>query len=904
MATTSDAHTVPAGRAVHPLSVTLPFCRACGTDHGRGVTVCEHCGWASAPLPVRLASPIGDIHTFRKGVRRRPALRVADDEATATLLFESGETEQVEVQALPPVTPSPLAHSIAGTGPGRLLELATAIAGAQVKHRWDPGALAAAAVAAARDQVTARLLAMDALRLRMDSVVGGLPLTASEQAWLLAVRSAAWGDAPRLVGTVASLPASGYRPKLVLVLKGLPLIREHGVDVSGLDAQLRPFFESEPLAAFLHRALGLSRATTSTATTDATWMAAATGAAPQLRRAVDAGVAHLTGQSEAGDPSLLAGLGPSVRAVAALRTGLHGLVGAGEVPGLPDPVVDDLLDSGALDAATALAAPRDHDTALYLTARLVPERLSLDDLVLVGHDEERARRTFPLPDPRAFEHVPDTPLMRHFRSLALVRTNRGDEVDLNDIAAPDRPKVAGLLSATDAIATGRSVVDQLTNAVLLDPTVWPVLAELVGPATLQPSPGLSAQFPAFCEWLALHHAREALYQGDWPAAVAAAERCLALAEGEKVRDEALNLKACGLHYLGDSAGAIAALEEAIDGAYSDALLANIGIVAATLRPDLAAHYLGRLMGEAPTTAMRASAGRRAVAIWMTSDAESWRTTDGSSLPDVIRDPLRDLVGADIELDDFRSFAALLAGNDAAWFREPNCLAHSPHRDSLEARFYQARAGGLEEMIGVMAGALDAGMRPDWLLHERSSLRDAVVEVMFADIDKPDSTLGPVALTMYDKGVIESEYDMVLLPMLGLASTAYFLTDSKDEIADRFVPMLHEVRKRWDALGAEDRTRVAPLVELATRRMAINRMLARDRELSDAIDVHNLALRQMEMGNFGGAVPRMRAANGVATTARKEVEPWIRIVEHDEVRRDLRATLDTAIELEERTRRFL
>lgn len=93
MATTSDAHTVPAGRAVHPLSVTLPFCRACGTDHGRGVTVCEHCGWASAPLPVRLASPIGDIHTFRKGVRRRPALRVADDEATATLLFESGETE-------------------------------------------------------------------------------------------------------------------------------------------------------------------------------------------------------------------------------------------------------------------------------------------------------------------------------------------------------------------------------------------------------------------------------------------------------------------------------------------------------------------------------------------------------------------------------------------------------------------------------------------------------------------------------------------------------------------------------------------------------------------------------------------------------------------------------------------
>jgi hypothetical protein len=87
-------------------------------------------------------------------------------------------------------------------------------------------------------------------------------------------------------------------------------------------------------------------------------------------------------------------------------------------------------------------------------------------------------------------------------------------------------------------------------------------------------------------------------------------------------------------------------------------------------------------------------------------------------------------------------------------------------------------------------------------------------------------------------------------------------------------------------------------------MAINRMLARDRELSDAIDVHNLALRQMEMGNFGGAVPRMRAANGVATTARKEVEPWIRIVEHDEVRRDLRATLDTAIELEERTRRFL
>jgi hypothetical protein len=390
--------------------------------------------------------------------------------------------------------------------------------------------------------------------------------------------------------------------------------------------------------------------------------------------------------------------------------------------------------------------------------------------------------------------------------------------------------------------------------------------------------------------------------------VAAADRCLALAAGERVRDEALNLKACGLHYLDDSAGAITALEEAIEGAYSEALLANIGIVAAGLRPDVAARYLGKLMDEAPTTAMRVAAGQRAVDIWARTDTSAWQTSEGS-LPDVIRDPLRALVTQDIELDDFRSFVALLATQDSDWLAEPDHLSPSPHGTTLEARFYAARARDLGDMLDVMAGALQGGDPPRWLLHERQSLRDTVVEIVVEHLDDPDSTLGPLALAMQEKGIVEGAYDRVLFAGTGLASIAYQLSSAQKELADRLVDTLHQVRGWWSALDEDQRDRLAPVVELATRRVALNRMDARDRDLGEAMTVFNRAV-DIANATYRGSpawlnvLPRVNAARAVAVAARTEMVPWLPMVEHDGARKDIELTVKAARELEGLCGQFL
>ena len=260
-----------------------------------------------------------------------------------------------------------------------------------------------------------------------------------------------------------------------------------------------------------------------------------------------------------------------------------------------------------------------------------------------SHTSEQARRAFRHGEVQQLGDLPDSPRLRHYRALLAIRRGKARDVVLDDVDPDGRAVAEDLLGLIAAKAETGRLSDRLTERILADPTVWPVLIEIAGSTSLDATPELQSRFPAFTEWLALHQAREHLFVGAWREAVAAADRCLALAAAEPVRDEALNLKACGLHNLGADDQAIAALEEAIEGDYSDSLLANIGIVAAGLRPEVAARHLGVLIAEAPTTPMRVAAARRALSIWSTSDTASWRNSDDSPLPDVFQDALRELV---------------------------------------------------------------------------------------------------------------------------------------------------------------------------------------------------------------------------------------------------------------------
>jgi hypothetical protein len=867
------------------------------------------------PLPPAWFDAVGTIHSLRKGLRKRLAVRVGDDGPYALVLVEGGEVQRHPAAELPAaVQLEPGVLDGARSSAGRLVHLAAAVATGRVNHRWAPDELRRAAVAAARDQVAKRLLAVDALAVGMGDLVAEVGLTPSEYAWLTAVRAAAAGDATQVVHAVTALPTDAYRQKLVLLLKvaAAVAVAPGGIDAAGLSAQLQPFLGDEPLAAVLHRLFG-APVDGPTLASDAAWLAEALALPPQLVAAVDAGLHHVLDDDPAGEPEpLLVDAGPNVRALVSARTGTS-VVRAEDVRGLPPAIADDLVDAGLLGAAVVSEAGVPGDDGLYLRARTAPAHLTDAELAALDHREEQARRTFPLPDPGAIAELGDSPLLRHFRQLALLRLHRVDEMVFDHLQPPGRRHVEHLLAALAAAEEGggdgtSGLAAHLTDEVLADPTTWPVLTGLAGPHALTPTASLAERFPAFCEWLALQAAREQLYVGSWSAAVDAADRCLALATAENVRDEALNLKACGLHYLDDDTAAIAALEEAIAGVHSDAHLANIGVVAARLRPDLAARYLARLVRDAPRMAMRVAAGLRACAIWATSDAESWQASDGSSFPTVIRDPLRELVVADVELDDFRAFAVLLSREDAAWFGSTD-LDGSPHRTTLEARFYQARARGLDEMVEVMGEAIGSGSPPAWLVAERKSLRDATVQASIEAIDDPETLLGPLALHIHDAGMLETADDKVLFVALGLASVAYNLTTSGDEVADHLVERLHALRGDWDALDDEGKEPAEPIVELATRRVGLNRMAARDRDLSTATNRFN-RLVDMAKSTYRGSptwpnlVHQAGLIDATARSVRKEMTPWLVIVDHQGARRDIFLTVKQADDLEGLCEQFL
>jgi tetratricopeptide (TPR) repeat protein len=911
-ALTASQHTVGIDAL---LSVRLPFCWACGVDHDPGAAVCPACARATAPLPERQEGPLGLIYSFRRGLRKRLAVRIADEDGGAKLLFESGESTVLELEALPEPVESPIADSQSQalrSARGRLLAVAQACRGATSKSKWDPEVLEGAALDGVEDELAARLLALDALLLKDAVLLERLPLTKAERQWLIAVQAAADGESIVTVAAIVSLPHDAYRPKLGLLAKHVRAAAAAGGDLAPIAAHLEPYLDSEPLAALLFRELGFS-ALREGSEQDILQIAyqdrALAGALPlpedlacELGGAFDA----LTGQAPAA-PGVVRSLPTNARVLLALGDPRPGLIRTEDIDDVPLPLLDDLLDTTAVAGDVALAGSTDPHRTRYLYARIAPGMLDDADIEQLEHNDEHARRIFCQADPQALEAAGQSAALRHYRSLLAFA--RGEQGALEDLHPQARPAVEDLLGLRAAKAEGRPLSQALGETLLADPSMWPVLIDIAGPTALKPTPELQRRFPEFAEWLALHEAREHLFLGEWHAAANAAERCLVLAKAEAVRDEALNLKACALHNRGEDAQAIAALEKAIEGAHSEALLANIGIVAAGLEPEVAARHLGVLIDEAPTTPLRAAAAHRALTIWSSVDTGSWRNSDNSPLPDAFQDALRRLVLAPLELEDFRCFASVLARYDSEWFAsEPN-IASSPHAGSLEARFYVARAQDLVRMIEVMGKAIAHGSPPQWILDERDSLRSAALDILFENLDEPDSMFGTVALAMVDNAVLADQEDRVLFTALGIAGITHHLSERNEEVADRVVALLHQLRGDWQQLHGEDRERIESLVELATRRVAINLLHARARDFDEGVDVFNAAIDlggNAEPGSpaYMEALRRFDATANMCRSIRDELRRWVPIVDHEGVRDELNKLIEMTRDLEGRALEIL
>lgn len=855
-------------------------CRGCGVDVPRGDRACPACAAPLAPAP-RPTARLGTVHQYRKGLRKRLAVRVADTAEGSTLLMADGELRRFPEAEVPPPAPVALLSVRADLRAphSELVRLARGVDGGEIERSWDPDRLVDEAFAALGDDVgVARLMAVDLLALGAPELVDRLPLPASERSWVAAVDAGGRGDVVAFLQALAALPPDRYRPKIVLVARLLPLL---SADTRrAVRSHLLPFVDLEPLARILVRA-DEGDDTLEALGDDIAWMA-------QRSQGHDR-------HDSWGSRSRLLAARSSDAPVAALE--------ADDLAVAPLSVLDDLVDRDRLGRElVAAGAPSEHRS--YLLARVAPQVLDDDALVDLGHDAEQARRAFVAYDDNALASLAPSDAVRHYRALEQLRAGRLADDLLEEVRADARPVAARYALLAQAQADGVDVGALVDDTVLDDRTLWPMLLDLVDARHLQAPSDVLGRHPDFVEWLSLQQARECLFDGEWAAAVDAAKQCLALARAEAVRDEALNLIACGHHHLGNDEAAMRALESAIEGAYSESLLANIGIVAAGLAPEVAAVHLARLMAEAPTIQMRIAAARRAVDIWLT-DTDLWAgdiSEDKDHIPDVLRDPLRALIVSDVPLDDFRALLRLASVKDEAWVADPTNLAASPHRDSLEATFYTRKARSLLSLIEVIGEVMRNGAPPAWVLDERDSLRNATVEVLFENLDDPNSTFGGVALELVDQGAIEAEYDRVLLDALGLAGVAYHVSEREEELVDRLVERMFAMRTAWQALAPEDRARLDPPVELAIRRVAINRLTARQKEIGAAAGLFDEAVHLGRTAPYGSpavvrAFAAIREVATVAVSCRRELQQFLPVVDHADVQAALAETVENTRTLE-------
>lgn len=462
-----------------------------------------------------------------------------------------------------------------------------------------------------------------------------------------------------------------------------------------------------------------------------------------------------------------------------------------------EPVVDELVDRHLLDATGVdLLVARGLDPA-YVVARLDPTRLTDDDVAALGWQAEQDRRT-------AFSG--GTSQLQQ-SALRFLEGDDGMLTHLHQLWPAD--DVTELVAARESARTGRlpRAEELLANPYLTAAVLaqrWDAVPSVV-------DPDLSQQ--ALLGAVGLRLGRDALWAGSWDAARGHALEVLRQCQIEKVRDEALNLVACALRQTGDDAGALSALEQALVGAFTVNTAINAALVAAELDPVRAATSLAQIIRDAPDHATKVSAAIIAVNSWWSHQDEfAGLSDDLESLPPVLSAPLRGLVRSQLDQESFREIVAVLSIADSDWLASPHALQGSPWAESIEARFYIARASGIRSACQVFAATAGTPI-PQWLQDERDRTLDQMMRFLLTVDNVP--AVAMAAFDLLDARVPMS--DDLRIPLAALAAreaVMYYQRNEKDptaRLADHRVDLLVWAAQNLHYVSAERRPDVERIV---------------------------------------------------------------------------------------------
>lgn len=754
------------------------MCRSCGGAHG-GEPVCPACRVPTV-APFVGEARVGRVARQPGALRSRIALCIGDDGAMASVVVKKDElarVDQATFDSWEPVTvPGPEVRSAAG----RVMRADIARADGAVRGRWSDDLANRAAWALATADVGSRRGAIvDFIRLGLHGHVDQLGLSPAEVSWCRAVLAAQDQDVEALLRAVVCLPAGGYTER------GSLLMATASLWLKDSDARRRVSEHMDSLP-WTNAEIDAIRAAAA-GTSGGACIRAARALLPGVRfyrspRADDfEGMISGAEQRQMVKPP--AGLEmPCTTALGAYLRGTNG-VNVDRYAHVLGPLgpaqLDDLVDAGTLTAAALPDLAIEGEDAIYLRCRLDPASVPIGDVYSVRFVAEYARRLFRLGDGARLALFPKGYAdADHYRALLDLRNSQG--VGPRDSL---RPAARRLFEVVDEFRERLKDDPSATppKEILDDPTTWSLLRNEAFAGKLRPGPDLRRSHPRFMTWLELCDLQRLLFEGDWAGVREQGRGLVHKLDEEKLRDEALNLMAYASYVTGDVDGAMAMLEEALAGRYTEALVVNASIVAAEFGAARAAAFLGKVFDEAPDQDIKFRALVRALDIWKADP-------NIASLPAVTARCLRALLSAGLDDDtDFHKLVQHACDFDREWLAASAGLptVSTAQREALQ--LYTTKARWLGEKLSVEDWAQEVVRQnklPEphsWARQELTTMMRDLMKAVHCPFGEAPGLMPPIRV-LADGGVLPLLEDTVLRVQAVTHIAVFLETEQGDSIS--------------------------------------------------------------------------------------------------------------------------
>jgi hypothetical protein len=738
---------------------------------------------------------VGHVLKISGGMRSKWGLVLGAANGVATIQTKVDEAVELDETAAATLERRAFAGSDLPSAAGRLMAAHLAGEHGDLKGKWDPAQAAAAAWTAGIGTVAQRRAAvLDWLQLGLTDHVDGAGLGPTELAWYRAVSSARSGDISSLVDQLVLLPPLGYRSRIALIQRHVLSISGYASWAGPVASSISGLIEDDPHARSLSVVL-LGGSMAQRVVAIQTLASRLNVIHPDLgTKAVAMGESVAKGVLS--DPGVLPL--PMCRAVALWSSGGQGADLDGEaerLAPLPLSMIDDLIDNGAVTAASVGSDLYARTDGSYLRARVAPGALTIDDTYELQFLPEYARRLYALGDLERLTQFPaGEECAEHYMALLRLRNNPTTRV-IDGL----RPKAVAVLEQVDAHLEGLKDGGPALPAqtILADTTLWRLLRASALKGEIELSDDDRRAAPLFAGWRDLVEMQRLCFAGEWNQVEALGLQLKDQLTDESLSDEALNMTAYAQAVLGRPDDALSLLEQALAGSYTDALVVNASIVASELGSERAATFLARIFDEAPDRSIGVEALLKGVRLWLNDDA-------ADTLPAPIVQSVREALQEPLANEALQLLLQITSNHDRAWLVNANVATTSDEQREM-VNVWQTWAAAKTDGTNVTLREVALAIVPlnqrspvaPWAERELRGLIDLVNDAVHVDFGEAAWVAGAVKV-LAESRLLSLAEETIFMCQAG-AHVAVALQESGEEIADRAeIEYIFTPAERWHA----------------------------------------------------------------------------------------------------------